>query len=88
MEIIKANGLVETGMENPFAKPNHPDLGEENNKTQVNREIRECDCCGGKHNTFCPLKKIYTPQENPSILQWETFKTLMIEQIRIQMDYQ
>ena len=62
---IKANGLVETGMKNPFTKPNHPDLGEENNKTQVNRDIRECDCCGGEYNTFYTLKQDIHPTREP-----------------------
>ena len=44
--IIKENELVEAGTENPFTKPNHPDLGKENSKTQFNSETRECDCCG------------------------------------------
>ena len=61
MKIIKANELVEAGMENPFTRPNHPDLGKENNKTQFNSGTRECDCCGGKHNTLYPFKKNIHP---------------------------
>ena len=43
----------------------HPNFSEENNKKQVNREIRDCDCCGGKHNTFCPHKKDIPPTREP-----------------------
>ena len=32
MKIGKTNEIVEVGMENPFTRPYHPDLGEENNK--------------------------------------------------------
>ena len=39
MKMIKANELVETGMENSFTKLSHPELGEENNKTLFNSEI-------------------------------------------------
>ena len=61
------NGLLETGMKNAFTKPNHPDLDEENNKPQFNssREIRECDCCGDKHNTFSSLMKDIHPTREP-----------------------
>ena len=70
-------------MESPSTRPNHPDLGKENNKMQANREIRECDIYGGRCNTCCLHKKDTPPQRNPSILQTEICKTLMVEQIRI-----
>ena len=54
LKISKVNGLIKAGMQSPSTRPNHPDLGEENSKIQVNREIRECDCCEGRCNTCCP----------------------------------
>ena len=57
MKIIKVNAIGEKGTENLFTKLNHPDLGEENYKTQFNSEIGECNCCGGKHHTLSTLKK-------------------------------
>ena len=64
-KINKVNGLVKTGMESLSTKPNHPDLGEENNKMQANTEIRECDCCGDRCNMCCPHKKDIPPTRDP-----------------------
>ena len=65
MKINKANGLVKTGMESLFTRPNHHDLGEENDKTQVNIDIREYDCCGVRCSTCCPHKKDTPPTREP-----------------------
>ena len=46
-------------------RSNYPDLGEENNETQANREIKECDCCGVRCNTHCPHKKDTPPTREP-----------------------
>ena len=52
-------------MEGLSTRPNHPDLDEENNQMQANREIRECDCCGGRCMTCCPHKKDTPPTREP-----------------------
>ena len=44
-------------MENPSNRPNHLDLNAKNSKIQAKREIKECDCCGGRCSTCCPHKK-------------------------------
>ena len=52
-------------MENPSTRPNHLDFGDENSKMQAKREIRECDCCGGRCSTCCPHKKDTPPTREP-----------------------
>ena len=63
--INKVNGLVKTGTESPSSRPNHPHLGDKNSKMQADRQIRECDCGGGRCNTCCSHKKNTSPTREP-----------------------
>ena len=87
-KIVKLNEIDETGMENLFTKPNHPDLGEETNKTPFNSELDHVNVVEVNTMHSAPLRKIYIPLKNLSVHQRETFKISMIEQTGIQMDYQ
>ena len=52
-------------MESLSTRPGHLDLGDKNRKVQANREIRECDCCGGRCSTCCLHKKNTPPTREP-----------------------
>ena len=70
VRINRVDELVKTGTESPFIRPNQHDFSDEHSKMQVNRENRECDCCGGRCDTCCshkkntpPIRELYYPSE-------------------------
>ena len=54
---MKVNELVETGTENLFTKPNHPDLGEENNKHHLTVKLENVTVVDVKTIHSAPLKR-------------------------------